>query len=39
MVEASRKALAGPNGVIALDTFGGRIYIEWDSAAAVTPLG
>ena len=24
---------------IALDTFGGRIHVEWDPAAAVTPLG
>ncbi|MDF0675732.1 MAG: hypothetical protein P0120_15640 [Nitrospira sp.] len=39
MGEATRKALAGQNGVIALDTFGGRIHVEWDPAAAVTPLG
>lgn len=39
MGEASRKALAGQNGAIALDTFGGRIHVEWDPAAAVTPLG
>jgi hypothetical protein len=25
--------------VIALDTFGGRIHVEWDPSAAVTPLG
>lgn len=39
MGEASRKAVAGQNGSIALDTFGGRIHVEWDPAAAVTPLG
>lgn len=39
MGEASRKAVAGQNGSIALDTFGRRIHVEWDPAAAVTPLG
>ena len=39
MGEAKRKALARQNQSIALDTFGGRIHVEWDSAAAVTPLG
>ena len=39
MGEATRKALVRENGVIALDTFGGRIHVEWDPAAAVTPLG
>jgi len=39
MGEAKRKALARRNEVIALDTFGGRIHVEWDPAAAVTPLG
>lgn len=39
MGEATRKALAGQTGAIALDTFGGRIHVEWDPAAAVTPLG
>ena len=39
MGEAPRKALAGQPGAIALDTFGGRIHVEWDPAAAVTPLG
>ena len=39
MGEAPRKALAGQNGAIALDTFGGRIHVEWDPAAAVTPFG
>jgi hypothetical protein len=39
MGEAPRTALAGQHGAIALDTFGGRIHVEWDPAAAVTPLG
>ena len=39
MSEAKRKALTPPKGAIALDTFGGRIHVEWDPAAAVTPLG
>ena len=39
MGEAKRKALVSRNEMIALDTFGGRIHVEWDPAAAVTPLG
>jgi hypothetical protein len=39
MGEARRKAFAGQDGAIALDTFGGRIHVEWDPATAVTPLG
>ncbi len=39
MGEAKRKLLVGQKGAIALDTFGGRIHVEWDTAAAVTPLG
>ncbi|MDF0673622.1 MAG: hypothetical protein P0120_04675 [Nitrospira sp.] len=39
MGQAPRKALAGQNGAIALDTFGGRIHVEWDPTAAVAPLG
>ncbi|HMS84907.1 MAG TPA: hypothetical protein PKD12_14760 [Nitrospira sp.] len=40
MGEAPRKVLAGQDGAIALDTFGGRrIHVEWDPAAAVTRLG
>jgi len=39
MGEAKRKALALQKQVIALDTFGGRIHVEWDPVAAVTPLG
>jgi hypothetical protein len=33
------KTLVGLRQSIALDTFGGRIHVEWDPAAAVTPLG
>jgi hypothetical protein len=39
MGEAKRRALIGSRQSIALDTFGGRIHVEWDPAAAVTPLG
>lgn len=39
MGEAKREALAVQQEPIALDTFGGRIHVEWDPAAAVTPLG
>lgn len=39
MGEAKREALARQNQAIALDTFGGRIHVEWDPVAAVTPLG
>lgn len=39
MGEAKRKALALQKQTIALDTFGGRVHVEWDPAAAVTPLG
>ena len=39
MGEAPRKAVVGSRQSIALDTFGGRIHVEWDPAAAVTPLG
>ena len=39
MGEAKRKALAAPKQSVALDTFGGRIHVEWDPEAAVTPLG
>ena len=39
MGEAPRKALVRARQSIALDTFGGRIHVEWDPAAAVTPLG
>lgn len=39
MGEAKRKGLARANAAVALDTFGGRVHVEWDPAAAVTPLG
>lgn len=39
MGERKRKALACRRDVVALDTFGGRIHVEWDPSAAVTPLG
>jgi hypothetical protein len=39
MGEAKRKALSGARGSVAVDTFGGRIHVEWDPAVAVTPLG
>jgi hypothetical protein len=39
MGEAKRKTLARQKEAIPLDTFGGRIHVEWDPAAAVTPLG
>jgi hypothetical protein len=26
-------------GPVVVDTFGGRIHVEWDPTAAVTPLG
>ena len=35
MGEAKRKQLAAPSEPIALDTFGGRIHVEWDPAADV----
>lgn len=39
MGEAKRKARARHKSSVALDTFGGRIHVEWDPHAAVTPLG
>ena len=32
-------ALVPVTGPVAVDTFGGRVHVEWDSQAAVTPLG
>ncbi len=29
---------SGP-GSVPVDTFGGRVHVEWDPQAAVTPLG
>ena len=39
MGEAKRKEMVRPKSSVALDTFGGRIHVEWDPSAAVTPLG
>jgi len=39
MGEAKRKALVRSRQPLALDTFGGRVHVEWDPQAAVTPLG
>ena len=39
MGEAKRQALRRSQAGVTLDTFGGRIHVEWDPAAAVTPLG
>ena len=39
MGEAKQKAFARQKQAIALDTFGGRVHVEWDPSAAVTPLG
>ncbi|MBX3328448.1 MAG: hypothetical protein U0223_03440 [Nitrospira sp.] len=35
----SCKAVARQNGAIARNTFWGQLHVEWDPAAAVTPLG
>jgi len=39
MGEAKKRAVVGTQQSVVLDTFGGRIHVEWDPAAAVTPLG
>ncbi len=39
MGESNSKPLRVKTEPIALDTFGGRIHVEWDPAATVTPLG
>ena len=39
MGETKRKAFASRQQPITLDTFGGRIRVEWDPVAAVTALG
>ena len=39
MGESKRKAVARQNQPVALDTFVGRIQVEWGPAASVTPLG
>jgi Transposase DDE domain group 1 len=37
--EAVKGILAAVSGPVAVDTFAGRIHVEWDPQAAVTPLG
>ena len=37
--EAEGSALVPYAGPVAVDTFGGRVHVEWDPQAAVTPLG
>jgi hypothetical protein len=37
--EPQTKALVPHAGPVAVDTFGGRVHVEWDAQAAVTPLG
>ena len=37
--EPETKALVPYAGPVAVDTFGGRVHVEWDPQAAVTPLG
>jgi hypothetical protein len=37
--ESDCRALVPADGPVAVDTFGGRIHVEWDPTAAVMPLG
>jgi len=37
--ESDCRALVPAEGPVVLDTFGGRVHVEWDPTAAVTPLG
>jgi hypothetical protein len=37
--ETEATALVPIPGPVAVDTFGGRVHVEWDPQAAVTPLG
>ena len=37
--ERETTALVPYAGPVAVDTFGGRVHVEWDPQAAVTPLG
>jgi hypothetical protein len=39
MGEVKSTALVPAAGPVAVDTFGGRVHVEWDAQAAVTPLG
>jgi len=37
--ESACRALVATSGPVAVDPFGGRVHVEWDPAAALTPLG
>jgi hypothetical protein len=37
--ESENAALVPYAGPVPVDTFGGRLHVEWDPQAAVTPLG
>ena len=37
--ESDCRALVPAEGPVVLDTFSGRVHVEWDPSAAVTPLG
>ena len=37
--ESQNGPLVPVSGPVAVDTFGGRVHVEWDPQAAVTPLG
>lgn len=39
MGESNRSLPASKSASVAVDTFSGRIHVEWDPTAAVTPLG
>ena len=39
MGEPKNRALMSSSGPVAVDTFSGRIHVEWNPQAAVTPLG
>lgn len=39
MGEAKLRALARKAGTVGIDTYAGKIHVEWDPDAAVTPLG
>ena len=38
MGETNLPLLGGENESVAVDTFGGRVHVEWDPAGAATPL-
>lgn len=39
MGEAKKRTLARENSSVGIDTYAGKIHVEWDPEAAVTPLG